>query len=392
MVDIITLDRNLKKKLRCMNKLPEMKKRLFKLEQLLATAKTLKKNRQITILEMSCSKLREDIHDIELADALQMYTIETVEIIEKFKKILARPVQMSFMGPIKVDTTEKDNLVKRYMSIYNRYMKKINCNPPEQVSEAQEDNTSKRPKQPVVCSVNGCTSTKFSVVDQLRVCERCSTVQSDLTNPTSSYADIDRINISSKYLYDRKIHFRDCILQFQGRQNVTIDKSVYDALENEFEKHHLLIGDSNTPIHIRFSKITKEHISIFLKELRLSKHYENVQLIHYNLTASLRPTYLISKGRCCKTLKNSPRCTTIYTRKTLEKTLSTPRTSSTSSCDDTSSTATRATFPSSKHPNAATGITAYAETSSASSTGTSRPYRPELVRIQWFRTLNLYTT
>ena len=97
-----------------MNKLPEMKKRLFKLEQLLATAKTLKKNRQITILEMSCSKLREDIHDIELADALQMYTIETVEIIEKFKKILARPVQMSFMGPIKVDTTEKDNLVKRY--------------------------------------------------------------------------------------------------------------------------------------------------------------------------------------------------------------------------------------------------------------------------------------
>jgi hypothetical protein len=289
MADIITLDRNLKKQLRCMNKLPEMKKRLFKLEQLLATAKTLKKNRQITILEMSCSKLREDIHDIELADALQMYTIETVEIIEKFKKILARPVQMSFMGPIKVDTTEKDNLVKRYMSIYNRYMKKINCNPPEQVSEAQEDNTSKRPKQPVVCSVNGCTSTKFSVVDQLRVCERCSTVQSDLTNPTSSYSDIDRINISSKYLYDRKIHFRDCILQFQGRQNVTIDKSVYDALENEFEKHHLLIGDSNTPIHIRFSKITKEHISIFLKELRLSKHYENVQLIHYNLTGIAPP-------------------------------------------------------------------------------------------------------
>ena len=33
---------------------------------------------------------------------------------------------------------------------------------------------------------------------------------------TSSYKDTERANISSKYMYDRKVHFRDCINQYQG--------------------------------------------------------------------------------------------------------------------------------------------------------------------------------
>lgn len=45
-----------------------------------------------------------------------------------------------------------------------------------------------------------------------------------------------------------------------------------------------MVGDKNTKKEIRFSKITKNHIQLFLKDLDYTKHYENVNLIHYNLT------------------------------------------------------------------------------------------------------------
>ena len=56
------------------------------------------------------------------------------------------------------------------------------------------------------------------------------------------------------------------------------------TLSINFERHHLLIGNSKTPKKQRFNNITKDHIHLFLKELEYTKHYENVNLIHYNIT------------------------------------------------------------------------------------------------------------
>jgi hypothetical protein len=83
-------------------------------------------------------------------------------------------------------------------------------------------------------------------------------------------------------MYDRKIHFRDCINQYQGKQNCKIDDKIFEDLENEFEKHYLLVD--STQKEIKFSKITKQHILLFLKELKYSKHYENLHLIYHHLT------------------------------------------------------------------------------------------------------------
>ena len=99
----------------------------------------------------------------------------------------------------------------------------------------------------------------------------------------SSYRDIDRVNISSKYLYDRKIHFRDCIKQYQGKQNCNISTKIYTDLFTQFKNHHLiLINEINDKDKLK--NITKNHILVFLKELSYSNQYENVHLIHYNLT------------------------------------------------------------------------------------------------------------
>ena len=96
---------------------------------------------------------------------------------------------------------------------------------------------------------------------------------------TSSYNDIDRVNISSKYMYDRKVHFRDCIKQYQGKQNSTIPDKIYQELEEQFKLHHILLGDKNTHKKERFKNLTKNHILLFLKDLGYSNHYENVHLI-----------------------------------------------------------------------------------------------------------------
>jgi hypothetical protein len=117
------------------------------------------------------------------------------------------------------------------------------------------------------------------------ICPECG-AQQELTQTTTSYKDADRVNISAKYTYDRKVHFRDCINQYQGKQNCTIDQKVYDDLTDIFERHRLLVGDKNTDKKIRYSKITKEHVLMFLKELNYNKHYENVILIHSNMTGN----------------------------------------------------------------------------------------------------------
>ena len=47
-----------------------------------------------------------------------------------------------------------------------------------------------------------------------------------------------------------------------------------------------MVGDESTEKSKRFSRITQWHILLFLKETKNSKHYEDVNLIYYNLTGN----------------------------------------------------------------------------------------------------------
>ena len=165
----------------------------------------------------------------------------------------------------------KKNIIKQYVEIAKQYI------------YIDIDETEHKNNHEFSCS-NCLNTTEFDIIDgNIYICLKCA-VQQELMAYTSSYKDIDRVNISTKYIYDRKIHFRDCINQYQGKQNSTISPDVYKDLEEQFFRHHLLVGDEKTPTDMKFENITKEHISMFLKELGYFKHYENVNLIHYNLT------------------------------------------------------------------------------------------------------------
>ena len=247
-------------------KLGEYKDKLNDILHSLSVSSNLRTNIKQN-LEKTTEELKNYIKDLETDNSKNFYIIETVDFIEQYKEILEKPVKVSFNGRSSKNNKEKQTIINKYIEIASKYVDlKINV-------EKKDKNVCKN-----------CNHKEFDIEDgNIYICSNCSAQQFILKN-VSSYKDIDRINISSKYCYDRSIHFRDCINQYQGKQNSTVNQKVYDELEKQFELHHLLVGDKTMSKTERFKNITKEHINIFLKELGYSKHYENVNLIHYNLT------------------------------------------------------------------------------------------------------------
>lgn len=223
-------------------------------------------------------KITGIIKDIQTKKLLNLYIVDTFDILLKFKELMNKPLRISFMSNRKDD--EKIEEQRKLFTKYINIIKKYNIINIDKYIKPKKY-TSKPQTMEINC--NNCNNTQeFINIDVNTIlCMECFSQQTFI-NHTSSYRDSERINTFSKYMYDRKIHFRDCIKQYQGKQNCKIDENVFSDLENEFRKHYLLI-DSNVK-EIKFSKITKQHILLFLKELKYPKHYENLHLIYHQLT------------------------------------------------------------------------------------------------------------
>ena len=207
------------------------------------------------------------IEDTENLVQYNFYILKTVDLIEDYKKILKKPIKISFMGKPSKNNKKKQIIIDTYTTIIKDYVK------------VEEDKKYVSP--PIVC-INCDNKKDFDIIDQsIYVCTKCFAQQTVLKY-NSSYNDIDRINISSKYMYDRKVHFRDCIKQYQGKQNSTIPDKVYTELTTELENHYIL--ENSPEKEIKFKNVTKNHVLLFLKELGYANHYENVHLIHHVLT------------------------------------------------------------------------------------------------------------
>lgn len=263
-IDILKLDNDLKEKYsketKSYNSYIDKKKQLEKL---------LKNN---FVTENIKIKIKKDINlldilidEIKTKKKYKFYIMESTNILNEYKKILNKPIIVDFMNNKQNNTNEKSNIIKKYIDIYNKYYNKNNINE----------------KKNINCP--NCNSDKYNCNDNSFVCEDCGQ-SSIILAQNSSYKDSERINIIPRYTYDRKSHFRDCINQFQGKQVVNINQSVYDDLEKQFILNRLLIGDENTPKYERYKNINKKHIQIFLKETKNSKHYEDINYIYENLT------------------------------------------------------------------------------------------------------------
>lgn len=280
-IDILLIDSKIKKKLEDdIINLPETKNKLFDIvSSINSMEKSTNIKKQHIIDELNQAKTDLELHIINLENRTDynFYISESLPILEKYKNIIKKPIKISFLGKRQDTDKDKQQIIKNFIEIAEKYVIIDFQQSPKQTQNTSISNTSPN----IIC--NNCNiSNDFNIVDiNEYVCNNCF-AQQTIIKYTSSYIDIGRINISTKYMYDRRIHFRDSMNQYQGKQNSTIKPEIYDKLEQEFEKQHLLINSPDK--FIKFKNITKNHILIFLKELGYANHYENVHLIHYNLT------------------------------------------------------------------------------------------------------------
>lgn len=199
------------------------------------------------------------------------YTMDFSELMERHKKII--PNKVSFVKKKIIEKEEETvNISKDYLEI----LKKYNIEYKE-----LEDLTKTKRREKRLCTNCGCKEFLFQIEQNLEICEGCGK-QEEKSYKSLSFKDISRVNMSNKYTYERRIHFKDCMNQYQGKQNSTIHEKVYEDLEEQFRLHGLL--NNSLDKKQKFERITKEHILLFLKETKHSKHYEDVVLIYHKMT------------------------------------------------------------------------------------------------------------
>lgn len=244
--------------------LPNISKRIDELKKILDTTTHIRVREKI---EKELDELRQEYENIKSNNDLYFYLLKSIPLLEEYKAELVKPIEINFMGEKnKINTTKIDKIRTKFI-----YM----------IQENHVLNTIAREKILNICPI--CKNEKENIMHtNIIACSNCG-AEKDTLPLIFSYKDTDRINITGKYTYDRRIHFRDCINQFQGKQNSTIKQEVYDVLINQLELHNL-VRKGDLPKQIKYEKVTKQHISLFLKETNFTKHYEDVNLIYHNIT------------------------------------------------------------------------------------------------------------
>ena len=198
--------------------------------------------------------LHVKINEIITSRNKNFYLMETAELITTYEEILRKPKKVSFMGVVEENDDNKTAIIQSYLEVARKYK-------PENVPILVTENRTKD------CSI--CKKvTDIVDIDGFSVCTVCGK-ETSIAASSSSYKDVERVNVGSKYTYDKRIHFRDCMNQYQGKQNSTIPQKVYTALEKQFELHGLL--NKSGKRNERFKRITKNHVLLFLKETGNSK-------------------------------------------------------------------------------------------------------------------------
>lgn len=229
---------------------------------------------------------------------LSYYLIHAMPILDKYRELLQRQVKVQFVGAMtsSLNIEEMNLIIREYLKLVRKYFP---VEFTQNYLEEMEKYISHSPSQPSPilklwskkqkCTLCNMENMNIANHDNYFICEGCGYTY-DSVGHDLSFKDIDRINISNKYQYDRRTHFKDCINQFQGKQNATIDPQVYKDLTEQFRLHHLIPDNYDTlPKEQAFREITKEHVLMFLKETGYTKHYEDVVLIHHQLTGSPAP-------------------------------------------------------------------------------------------------------
>jgi hypothetical protein len=203
------------------------------------------------------SEIRFLEQEIKYLDLFKFYFFESTETLEKFSKLIDIP---TFNGFFKKNNCnqEKKKLVEDYFKIIKPYQHVIHC-----FTIANTE-------------INKCkycnTASIYRINDShYIICSRCFSERNTLINVNNTFTD-NKLNILNKYTQDRRIQFRDCINQFQGKQTTALPEYVIDNVKSTLEYFGIK------------KNVKLSHINMILKYLSYTKFYDDVVLIHSKIT------------------------------------------------------------------------------------------------------------
>lgn len=226
-------------------------------------------------LNTKINMLKKKIYELENDIPMAEYIYVSTPILEKYKKIIQTPVKVSFFNTSKKDENnlsrndfenKKIELMDEFYDIAKKYI--------------QIKSYKKEISQRYICDCGN--QSNYTETQNKIICNECSNVHS-VQSIQTSFKDIDRVNLSQKYKYKKKVHFRDTVNQYQGKQNKRIDPKIFSILEEQFKIHNLVNNEGKTYFE-KYSNITKEHIYMFLFETNNSNYYEDINMIHTHFT------------------------------------------------------------------------------------------------------------
>lgn len=280
--DILQLDEKIKKLLQEeTKKLDFHKQRLDDIESELDTTNDDPDGRLTYRQRVKLQDERDDlikkIDDLETNNMIAEYMCISQKIITDYMKLIIVPINVSFFGGKSTvqnhDTAKKEILLEKFLDVAKRYLPIKTFK-----QEIQKKHT---------CDCGN--SSEFTQTENTVTCDECG-IERNIYTIHTNFKDVDRVNLSQKYKYDKKTHFRDTMNQYQGKQNKKIDNKVYSRCEDWFRRHNLLVdtkgmeGTESELFYKRHSKITKGHIYMSLSETENTSYYEDVNLIHNYFT------------------------------------------------------------------------------------------------------------
>lgn len=219
-------------------------------------------------------RLIQKIENISTGSLLKKYEELTCELLEEYREILTIPVKIAFLSkskPKNNNSSKKKKLLEEYLSIAGNFID-ISTKP-----DLDMEN-----KTVWICS--NCSSPDYEDNDFEKICTDCGLKLSKISEQTT-FRDTERLNLHTKYRYEKKLHFKECIQQYQGKQNKRIEPEIYELADNWLRMHGLIADAENKSE--KYKNVTKAHIKLFMTESenpQITKHYEDLNLIYFNMT------------------------------------------------------------------------------------------------------------
>jgi len=214
---------------------------------------------RIQAIETALS-LKTEIYLIESGIREAQYIYETESILERYTNLLQKPIRVSFMTNATIDRKERHSLIMDYLNIAKHY---IDIEPVE--------------TKEILLICESCKRELQTADDLLLVCPACGYAVKNLAS-IAGYQDNNRINNAQRYHYERWVHFSDSVKKYQGKQNTTIPKKVYDDIRQKIHDHD-----------IPLDRVSKDHIYEFLKLTENNDYYEDINLIYSEITGNQPP-------------------------------------------------------------------------------------------------------